>query len=147
MYQLRGLLVQGYPPMVWFTAWKAEATPSYIHAGLISVYLSVVPPQCQERSILEGGGGHHGCTGLINHCGMYKRMYAARVLNICSLCYSVVPTIGGVHPPHHAKLVHIYLEQKNLEFCRSLQKHGPITDIMGSDPCFDDATCIWEIKP
>ena len=31
MYQLQGLLVRGYPPMVWSTPWKAEATPSYIY--------------------------------------------------------------------------------------------------------------------
>ena len=30
MYQLQGLLVRGYTPMVWFAPWKAEATPSYM---------------------------------------------------------------------------------------------------------------------
>ena len=34
MYQLQGLLVRGYPPMVWFTPWKAEATPSYVHTNI-----------------------------------------------------------------------------------------------------------------
>ena len=93
MYQWQGLLVRGYPPMVWFTPWKAEAAPSYIHAGLISVHLRVVPPQCQERSTPQGGGDH-GCTGLINQCGMYTK----ECMKICPLCSSVVPTIGGSPP-------------------------------------------------
>ena len=36
--------------------------------------------------------------GFDQSLGMYQRMYAARVLNICSSCYSVVSTIGGGFP-------------------------------------------------
>ena len=69
---------------------------------LISVYLSVVHPSVKNAPFHSGGGGDNGCTGLINHCGMYQRMYAVRVLN--ALFSGTYPR--GV-PPHHAKLVHI----------------------------------------
>ena len=47
-------------------------------------------PKCQERSIPQGGGYDHG--------GMCQIMSAARVLKVCSLCYSVVPTVWGGPP-------------------------------------------------
>ena len=37
----------------------------------------------------------------------YEIMYAVRVLQVCSLRYSVVPTISA--GPRHAKLVHTYI--------------------------------------
>ena len=58
-------------------------------------------PQCQERSIPQGGGYDHG--------GMYQIMSAARVLKVCSLCYSVLPTIWGVPPSPRKTGAYIYI--------------------------------------
>ena len=56
-------------------------------------------PQFQERSIPQG----------CDHGRKDEIMYAVRALKVCSLCYSVVPTIWGGPPLHHAKLVQEYL--------------------------------------
>ena len=58
MYQLQGLLVQGYrPPMVWFAPWKAEATPSYIHT-YIHTRRTYIHTYRHINACLRGPSGH-----------------------------------------------------------------------------------------
>ena len=76
------------------------------------MYLTVIHPTVKNAPFHRGGGYDHG--------GMYQIMSAARVLKVCSLCYSVVPTIWGV-PPLTTQNWCIY----NLDNC----KHDCIHDI------------------
>ena len=113
--------------------------------GLISVYLSVVHPGVKNAPFHSRGGGDHGCTGLINHSGMYQRMYAARVLNICSLCYSAVPTIGGVPPSPRKTGAYIYngslmnLDDRHQYSC-------PRSQLPGVFSAFEHLGRVWRAR-